>query len=68
MNYMNVIQLLFRIIDTTTEVKKEANMFRHGDLFIPFLCVQLLIIVVHIYFLTLSDINTVKMIPHILES
>jgi len=68
MNYMNVIQLLFRIIDTTTEVKKEANMFRHGDLFVPFPCVQLLIIVVHIYPLTLSDMDTVEMIPHILGS
>ena len=68
MNYMNVIQLLSRIIDTMTEVKKKANMFRHGNLFIPFLCVQLLIIVVHIYHLMLSDMGTVETIPHILES
>ena len=68
MNYMNVIQLLSRIIDMIMEVKKEANIYRYGDLFILFLCVQLLIIVVHIYPLTLSDMDTVEMIPHILGS
>ena len=68
MNYMNVIQLLFRIVDMTIEVKKEANMFRHGDLFILFPCVQLLIIVVHIYPLMLSDMNIVEMISYILGS
>ena len=68
MNYMNVIQLLFKIIDTMIEVKKGANIFRHNNLFILFLCAQLLIIVVHIYPLMLSDIDTVEMISHILES
>ena len=68
MNYMNVIQLLSRIVDMTIEVKKRANMFRYGDLFILFLCVQLLIIVVYIYPLMLSDMDTVETIPHILRS
>ena len=69
MNYMNVTQLLSRIVDIMTEVKKGANMFKHGNLFIPFLHVQLLIIiVVHIYSLTLSDMDTVEAIPHILGS
>jgi len=68
MNNMNVVQLLSRIIDITTEVKKGANMFRHGNLFILFLHVQLLIIVVHIYSLMLSNMDTVKEILHILRS
>jgi len=68
MNNMNVVQLLSRIIDMTTEVKKGANMFRHGNLFILFLHVQLLIIVVHIYSLMLSNMDTVKEILHILRS
>jgi len=67
MKYINVIQLLSKIIDTIIEIKKEANMFRHGNLFIPFLCVQLLIIV-YTYLLMLSDMNTIEAIPYILES
>jgi len=65
MNYINVIQLLFRIVDND---RGEEKMLRHSDLFILFLCVQLLIIVVHIYSLMLSDMDTVEMIPHILGS
>jgi len=68
MNNMNVVQLLSRIINMTTEVKKGANMFRYGNLFILFLHVQLLIIVVHIYSLMLSNMDTVKEILHILRS
>ena len=68
MNYMNVIQLLSRIVNMMMEIKKKANMFRYGNLFIPFLYVQLLIIVVYIYSLMLSDIDTMETIPHILGS
>jgi len=68
MKNMNVIQLLSRIIDMMTEVKKETNIFRYDNLFIPFLHVQLLIIVVYIYLLTLSDMDTVEVILHILRS
>jgi len=68
MNYINVIQLLFIIVDMMMEMKKEANIFKHDNLFIPFLHVQLLIIVVHIYLLILSDMDTVEAIPYILRS
>ena len=68
MNYMNVIQLLSRIVNMMMEVKKKANMFRYSNLFIPFLYVQLLIIVVYIYSLMLSDMDTMETIPHILGS
>jgi len=68
MNYMNVIQLLSRIVNMMMEVKKEANMFKYSNLFIPFLYVQLLIIVVYIYSLMLSDMDTMETIPHILGS
>jgi len=50
------------------EVKKGANMFIHGNLFILFYHVQLLIIVAHIYSLMLSDIDIVEAIPHFLGS
>ena len=68
MKNMNFVQLLSRIIDMMTEIKKEANIFRYDNLFIPFLHVQLLIIVVYIYLLTLSDMDTVEVILHILRS
>ena len=48
--------------------EKEANIFRHDNLFILFLHVQLLIIVVYIYLLILSDIDTMETIPYILRS
>ena len=50
------------------KMKKGANIFKYGNLFILFLYIQLLIIVVHIYPLMLSDIDTIKMISHILRS
>jgi len=68
MNYMNIIQLLSRIVNIMMEVKKKANMFRYSNLFIPFLYVQLLIIVVYIYSLMLSDMDTMETILHILGS
>ena len=68
MNYMNVIQLLSRIVNITIKMKKGANIFRHSNLFILFFHVQLLIIIVHIYPLTLSDIDVVETILHILRS
>jgi len=68
MNYINIIQLLSRIVDIMMEVKKGANMFIHGNLFILFYHVQLLIIVAHIYSLMLSDIDIVEAIPHFLGS
>ena len=68
MSYINIIQLLFRIIDIMIEMKKEVNMFKHDNLLILFLHIQLLIIVVYIYPLILSDMNTVKVISYILGS
>jgi len=41
MKNMNVVQLLSRIIDIMMKIKKEANMFKHSNLFIPFLDVHL---------------------------
>lgn len=65
---INVIQLLARIVDTMTEVEKRTYIFRHGSLFILFLCVQLLIVIVDIDLLMLSDVDTVEVISHILRS
>jgi len=51
-----------------TEVEKRTYIFRHGSLFILFLCVQLLIVIVDIDLLMLSDVDTVEVISHILRS
>lgn len=63
-----IIQLLARIVDTMTEMEKRTYIFRYGNLFILFLCVQLLIVIVDIDLLMLSDVDTVEVISHILRS
>ena len=66
MNQINIFEFLTSLNDMMVKIQKGPNIVQYSGIFIPFLYVELLVIVVNIDALVLDDVDIVKIIPYFL--
>lgn len=67
MDNMSILDFLASFDNSMTETEGGPDVIRHRCTFIPFLCIEILIIIMDIDILMLSDMNLAKMIPHLFQ-